>query len=67
MIFDRQDGVLPGRIISIDLGTGDLDSITVKINNQAVARGQLIQVGDHYGVQITDIGTGPGQKITSGS
>ncbi len=51
----------------IDLGTGDLDSITVKINNQAVARGQLIQVGDHYGVQITDIGTGPGQKITSGS
>ena len=43
----------------IDLGTGDLDSITVRINNQAVARGQLIQVGDHYGVQITDIGTMP--------
>ena len=46
----------------IDLGTNDLDKIALRINGQTLARGRLIQTGDHYGVQITDIVSIPGSS-----
>lgn len=46
----------------IDLGMEDLDSIALRINGQTLARGRLIQTGDHYGVQITDIISIPGSS-----
>ena len=46
----------------IDLGTNDLDEIALRINGQTLARGRLIQTGDHYGVQITDIVSIPGSS-----
>ncbi len=46
----------------IDLGTEDLDDIALRINGQTLARGRLIQTGDHYGVQITDIISIPGSS-----
>lgn len=46
----------------IDLGMEDLDSIALRINGQTLARGRLIQTGDRYGVQITDIISIPGSS-----
>ena len=46
----------------IDLGTNDLEDIALRINGQTLARGRLIQTGDHYGVQITDIVSIPGSS-----
>ena len=46
----------------IDLCMEDLDDIALRINGQTLARGRLIQTGDHYGVQITDIISIPGSS-----
>jgi len=59
MIFDRQDGVLPGRIISIDLGTGEpaepvfpRDPKTASLNDAAV--GDIIWFGHYPGISAAE-------------
>ena len=59
MIFDRQDGVLPGRIISIDLGTGEpaepvfpRDPKTASPNDAAV--GDIIWFGHYPGISAAE-------------
>lgn len=37
------------------LDTGLADSIDLFLNDRLIARGEIVAVGDHYGVRIADI------------
>lgn len=53
MTVDNLMELKPGAVVT--LGTGLADHVELYLNDTLVARGEIVAVGDKYGVRIVDI------------
>ncbi|MBQ8707537.1 MAG: FliM/FliN family flagellar motor switch protein [Succinivibrionaceae bacterium] len=53
MTVNQLKELQPGSVV--DIGSSDLSRVAIKISDQTVGHGQIIQVNDLYALQITDI------------
>ena len=47
-------GLKPGAVLTLDRLMSE--PVDLHLNDALVARGQIVAVGDHYGIRITEIG-----------
>jgi len=57
MTVDEIMALKSGSIVT--LGTGLADHVDLYLNDTLVARGEIVAVGDKYGVRIVEIAQGP--------
>ena len=57
MTVDEMMALGTGSIVTLD--TGIVDRIELYLNNTLVACGEIVAVGDKYGVRITDVAQKP--------
>lgn len=51
----------PGAVIELDKLAGE--SVDILVNNKLVAKGEIVVIGENFGVRITELIANPGAKL----